>query len=243
MLLRSMLALPLVLGLACATCARAQLPAAAPQLAAGDTWVYNRRNAFNDEFVATYRHRVAAIKDNSVWLEVVRQGDADGVNQTYTADWNWVAASLTNMQRFNFSPPLPAYVFPLEVGRHWQQDITATDPGTGKRFNVKVYGWVLGIERVKVPAGEFDAYKIRRGIYAGDFDLWKTQTRILEYDWYVPAVNGVVKHEDASEYNLTSGRGWPLIKGDRSRWELVSYTPGARKAASTPAQSPQGDRP
>ena len=60
------------------------------------------------------------------------------------------------------------------------------DPATGRTNRVRIDGKVLGWERVKVPAGDFDALKIERYVYAGNAGFFRTEERIREYDWYAP---------------------------------------------------------
>ena len=92
--------------------------------------------------------------------------------------------------------------FPLEVGKQWSfvNDYVFNDPifGTlqGRSKNSVA---VLGYEKVRVPAGEFDAFKLElKGTWVspnnpaggeGDFTYW-----------YAPAVRAVVKKEERVTY-------------------------------------------
>jgi hypothetical protein len=113
---------------------------------------------------------------------------------------------------------------------------------TGQRFPVRVNGTALGWERIRVPAGEFDALKIKRVVY---FDYWETGWRgfsdITELEWYAPTVKQSVRRDfsamyltmvygDAGTFGLhrvgsrgdSSGMGW--VPDDWLIWELESYS-------------------
>ena len=110
---------------------------------------------------------------------------------------------LDNGQQCTFAPALPFWAFPLQLGKTW----TATFTAKGDTFTSQVTQErrIDKIEKVKVPAGEFQAYKIsfkgsyrstenKGGVYTGKFD---------GADW-VALVNGkanVVK----VEFRSTSG--------------------------------------
>ena len=96
--------------------------------------------------------------------------------------------------------------FPLEVGKQWGyvDDYVFNDPffGTLQGRN-KVSVTVLGYEKVRVPAGEFDVFKLEaKGNWVspqaggpGESDLTY---------WYAPAVRAIVKKEDQATYMPTT---------------------------------------
>jgi hypothetical protein len=136
---------------------------------------------------------------------------------------------MTNLQNFRYNPPYPALPFPLEAGKAWQAYVEATDPATGRVNRVRIDGKVLGWERIKVPAGEFDALKIRRIVYAGNHDdYFRSEEQITEFDWYAPQLGHVVKNESSSGY-YEKMRGCDFNPGctwrpnDWSVVELVNY--------------------
>jgi len=119
----------------------------------------------------------------------------------------------------------------------------ATDPADGRRFPVWIDGAVLGWERVKVPAGEFDTLKIQRNVY---FDYWehavRDRSKIRELEWYAPAVKQSVRREASSQYlsyladDGTGRPGFVRVKGGKDDggggyvqddwliYELVEYS-------------------
>lgn len=200
---------------------------AAPDIRGGDAWTY----AFHDGYTRLPRgnveYRVSAVQDDTVTVEVTHGGQQ--ATEIYTRDWNWRARPMTNLQYFRYNPPYAALPFPLAAGKTWRAYTHATDPATGRVNRVRIDGSVLGWERVKVPAGEFDTIKIRRLVYAGNAEFFRTEENITEIEWYSPQLGQVVRRESHS-HHLDSARGCAddgyhcmLINGDWNVLELVGY--------------------
>ena len=211
--------------------------APAPALATGEQWTYRIRDAYTGLARGTQQFRVQEATPGRVVLAFSRAEGAVEEPQVYDSRLNWVRRPATNLQTFEYGPAYPAFDFPL--GKTWSARLTATDPADGQRFPVLVEGSVLGWERVKVPAGEFDALKVRRYVY---FDyrvpMVRSRTQIVEYEWYAPAVKQAVRREARSQYYRESrATGYVLVRGGRDSedgqrimqddWlisELTSYT-------------------
>jgi hypothetical protein len=95
--------------------------------------------------------------------------------------------------------------FPLEVGKKWNYTndyavYGAHGSGVGR---AKTNVVVVGYEKVRVPAGEFDAFKLEA---KGD---WRSPQSvgpdmygdISDKYWYAPAAHAIVKREHRSAYN------------------------------------------
>jgi hypothetical protein len=179
--------------------------ASAASAAVGDTFVFRVVNGYNNETQGRIQYRTDNIDADRITVSVSTDVRALGLPRTaiYTKDGNWLRNTLINHDEpveYEFSPPYPAYVFPLETGKSWSQRVTATNPVTGKRNSVRVDGDVLGSERISTSAGAFDTIKVRRRVYAGDWEGFKRETNIVETDWYAPALGRVVKSESNSGY-------------------------------------------
>lgn len=212
---------------ACATPGTGPASVGLPALRAGDAWAYNRLNGYNGELEAVVKYEVAEVKGGTVQVRVFKNGKLAG-SRTYASGWNPLRGKLPDGTRVGFEPPYPAFPFPLVLGKSWKQSIVALAPAAGKRTRITVYGWVRGWERVKVPAGEFDALKVRRQAYLDDADWWRTATEIEETAWYAPGVGRFIKHEERSHYReLTHGRIPFVIRGDYTVDELVSFSRGS----------------
>lgn len=213
----------------------------APQVQVGDEWTYRVHDGFTGLDRGTRRYRVSEAGGNQIVIAVSRDGLADDV-QVYDTQWNWMKRPATNLQSFDYSPAYAAFAFPLAAGKRWQTRITATDPADGRRFPVSIQGAVLGWERVKVPAGEFDALKVRRYVF---FDYWEHTVRgrseIVEFEWYAPAVKQAVRREASSLFlsylygqrdrpgfsyagERDDGGGARYVRDDWLIEELVSYS-------------------
>jgi hypothetical protein len=210
--------------------------AAAP--AAGDSWAYRVVNTYNHEVLGRIHYRVDKVDADRVAVAVTSDLAALGGPRTeiYTSDGNWRRHSLINHDQpveYEFAQPYPAYEFPLDTGKSWSLRVKATNPATGKSASVRVDGEVLGTERITVPAGAFDTIKIRRRIYAGDFDGPRSETNITEIEWYALALGRAVRIDSNSNY-MDRGRcsedmsGCTPVRGDWHVFELIEAGSAAR---------------
>ena len=176
-----------------------------PTLAVGDNWTYRVRDAYTGIDRGTERYTVDQAGGGQVVLTV---SPASGGEQTqvYDSQLNWLKRPATNLQEFSYDPAYPAFNFPLAPGKTWKTRLSATDPADGKHYPVRVDGSVVGWERIKVPAGEFDTIKIQRVVY---FGYWVSALRgpseIIEYEWYAPTVKQAVRREVQSQYRNILG--------------------------------------
>jgi len=182
----------------------AAVPAAAAP-AAGDGYTYRVSNMYNNEVWGKADYRVERIEAGRVVIAFATDVLALGVARTevYTDDGNGLALALINHDRpvaYEFASPLPAYQFPLDPGKSWSMRVGAVNAQTGKRVNVRVDGDVAGTERISTPAGSFDTIRIKRSIYAGDWDGFRFETNIVETEWYAPALGRAVRLERNSSY-------------------------------------------
>jgi hypothetical protein len=192
--------------LACAVlCAIVGTAVAVAAPAVGDSWTYRVVNRYNGEVRGNIQYRVDKVDASGVAVAVSSDVASVGTPHTelYTADGLWLKYPLINHDQaveYEFSKPYPAYDFPLAAGKSWSTRVNAVNPATGKRVSVRVDGEVLGTEQVSVPAGSYDTFKIRRRTYAGDFDDPRSETNIIETEWYAPALGHAVRLDRDSSY-------------------------------------------
>lgn len=171
---------------------------APPEIRVGDTWTYRVRDGYTGIDRRDQSYRVTDANADRISVAVSGGGRLDETH-IYNHEWNWLRRPATNLQSFDYSPTYMALSFPLAAGKRWHANVMATDPVDGRRFRVWIDGAVLGWERVKVPAGEFDTLKIRRVVF---FDYWEFTVRgrseIIEYEWYAPATKQAVRRESSS---------------------------------------------
>ena len=204
----------------------------------GDTAVYRIRNGYSGEAHGEIQYRVEKIDGDKVVMSVTTSTPSAGLPhlEIYTTDGNWLRHPIVSHDRpvdYDFAPPYPAYAFPLDFGKSWSVRVNATNLATGKRNSVRVDGEVLGGERVSTPAGAFDTIKVKRRVYAGDWDGFLYETNLTEVDWYAPALGRAVRTERNSGWLDKSrspgggsllGRNDQMMYGDWSVYELVSHT-------------------
>lgn len=228
----------LSLALLVASCAARLVPPTGPvpatvsaaDVKVGEYWEYAVRDAYTGLPFGTFRYDVVHTDPQHVAVEVRRDG-ALVDTYVYSPGWNPREMPIPNVQRLKFQAPLPAYPFPLQPGKSWNTVVKALDPRSGRTFNVHVLGRVVGWEHVRVPAGDFDALKIRRYVYAGNADSFRSQEEIIQYDWYAPSVRRVVREESTSKHTDFSrsegygAEGLPLtVRGDWLVADLVAYS-------------------
>jgi hypothetical protein len=199
------------------------------------------RDGFTDLPRPGESYRVTEVAGDRVAVTVSHENGRDEI-QVYDRQWNWLTHPATNLQSFVYNPPYPAFAFPLAAGRTWSARLMAADPATGRRFPMTVDGTVLGWERLKVPAGEFDVLKVRRVVF---FDYYEANVRgrseIVETEWYAPAVGQSVRRESSARFlsymygendsgliRVRGGRdgGGPrFVPDDWLIFELTDYSP------------------
>ena len=198
-----------------------------PEIRAGDTWRYAVRDAFTKMPRGEVDYRVTQVQGDTVTVEV-RTGELVST-ELYTRSGNWLRRPATNMQEFSYSPPYEALAFPLAPGKTWKSRSVATDPTDGRSFPVTISATVLGWERIRVPAGEFDALKVHRRVF---LDYWRQNVRgqsIIEEVRVVCAVaqkdREARNHVTIPELDLRSGKRRHHARRAR-RWRPSEIYPG-----------------
>ena len=86
--------------------------------------------------------------------------------------------------------------FPLEVGKKWTFSSNDYDKVNAVKFISDYNVTVINYAKVRVLAGEFDAFKLEaQGKYGQDGAAGAEARDILRTYWYAPAVRAIVKEE------------------------------------------------
>jgi hypothetical protein len=146
----------------------------------------------------------------------IKSTDSDGmfviqckdllIYQSLANDFNIVKMERLNGDiQYEFKPYMPTLTFPLEVGKKWEGEYAGFTEDTGDKWKSRVKCETTAFEKVKVVAGEFDAFRIdcvdnwrAMLLFSGE----KNSTR-----WYAPKLKAVIKvvHEDPKwNYQLTA---------------------------------------
>ena len=96
--------------------------------------------------------------------------------------------------------------FPLAVGKRWRYDTDFLFKAKGSRGATTVDVSVVSHEKVRVPAGEFDAFKlIAKGTLRGTSPIGsRYDAETTETYWYAPSARAIVKSIRHNPYLGTS---------------------------------------
>lgn len=206
---------------------KAESPVAAPAYARGDTWIYREIDGYGQR--RELGRWVAEVTESGPGGNVIAvrgdmRGDG-GERRTQTGGAISAGRISTQVPSGTFNPPLQLYPATLAPGGRWSQETQRSDATVGGARALRIEGRVIGWEKVRVPAGEFDALRIERTLYLGDSGRYRTQTRRYETEWYSPAVGGPVKlqaWEQWSDPTITRMLQH-ILTNNRELYELVEY--------------------
>ena len=176
-----------------------------PEVRAGDRWEY-----------VVYLTDPSTVSKRTVVVDAVTptriEATENGQPLVLTADMN----TLDSPRERSSNPTLLR--FPLAVGDHWTFASDYQYKPTGSTGRVVVDVIVVARERVAVPAGEFDAFKLEAKSQLGGRSPKGSRIDAESFTtyWYAPAARAVVKWVQRHPYL------------GPSTVELASYAPAAR---------------
>jgi hypothetical protein len=92
--------------------------------------------------------------------------------------------------------------FPLMIGKKWPLRYSMNDRKSNYDIQATLEAHVTAYEKIRVPAGEFDAFRIE---YYGKM---KVATSLVQVNissktvaWYAPSARTIVKTESSNEYS------------------------------------------
>jgi hypothetical protein len=179
----------LVLALAVHAGSAAAQQAEPPDVKVGDRW----------QFVVYYT--VPSTTPNRTW-EVTAIG-AVGIEGTENGEPLLLTSELNVLDSPRDSESNPqALSFPLEVGKRWRYTSDWVFKPKGSRGSALADVAVVAHEKIRVPAGEFDAFKLEaklvvRGIAGIGSQVDGEITRTY---WYAPAARAIVKSVSRNPY-------------------------------------------
>ncbi len=191
----------------------------------GDRWRYQTVDKFKQEVVSNFARNVVGINaDGSIRL------NESNVDWTARGDVKSIRGPADRLREFN--PPLKVIPDQLKAGysENFAHNMIWRNPGANngieeREGKIKV----IGLERVKVPAGEFDAWRIESTGFGNGKNLSTNGSYVVRFKeviWYVPALRNFV----ASEYEQRFGNN---VIESFTRNELTSFSVrGADEALS-----------
>ena len=228
-------ALPLaLLGTACATTDSAGdtsgRVAAAPTPKVGARWVYRGREGFRAPLEWEETHEVTGANAEGVVVRVTLKGPyVDVERQEILAAPGLVrTGALMDIETRRFTTPLIRYRFPLAPGETWNQWVENYNQTSNRTGSINRYVRVGGWEKVRTPAGEFDAIRMRVLMRLDDDEFWRYPTTCNYVIWYAPLVGAPVREEKDAEYRERGDEldGSGAIRAQHTLLELVSFTAG-----------------
>ncbi len=180
-----------------------QQGAVRPTWNAGERWIYAWTAGTEKGIKTTEARGVREVK--GVPYQVMRMEPLD-VYFTPDLHWAWAATVSESRVITRAVPPLPWFTWPLKVGRRWDYQGTIEDQQ--RKESLRDSYKVVGVEKVEVPAGTFQAVKVVRELNGSVVD---------EY-WYAPEVRWYVKWvgrrgKDEFQEVLQEHIGVPYSKG------------------------------
>jgi hypothetical protein len=199
---------------------------AMPVLKSGESWTYRELEAYGmRRELARWTMEVVESGSSGARL-TVRSSTDEAAAEVRFAEPGQLTAGILSRQVApgRIDPPLLLRPYPLTEGRRWEQEVSRLEPTSGAQRRVHLSGRVVGWEKVRVPAGEFDALKIERVLYLGDAGRFRTQTRRVEEEWYVPSLKAPIRLRIWEEANdPTVPRILRYTLSNRELYELVEY--------------------
>jgi len=180
--------------------------AAAPAFAVGEQWEFSYENVLAPRLNEHYTQTVVSAETGATALVNAHSG-------RFTLD---AYSNLTETPSTRYEPSDGRLKFPLAVGKQWSSTYVArAGSWTAKCDRTSS---VVAVERVKVPAGEFDAFRIEQRVAWAGMGASRGSGLTLEHDWYAPTVGRIVK----VEYQDMPLKGAVTA----TTVELISWRPG-----------------
>lgn len=162
-----------------------------PDIHVGDRWSWQHTNGLANERDFTKIEDIIEVTDIEIKTRQRVKGKYDSGIAVYTREWNPVDVVFAQ-----YSPYLKDFFFPLVVGKKWDSSADKMLYSNGKHGKFLLKGEVVAIEKITVPAGTFDAYKINVVLDATSTDEDANVGNTIETYWYAPTVKRYVKYEN-----------------------------------------------
>lgn len=183
-----------------------------PVFKVGEVAVYTMNNRADNRTVEE-TVTVTAVESELIRFSHVRPGrEPAELEGLFTPDMRQVQSGTSGTR---FDPPAPLIKIPMAVGDTWKnaaEMVTRDNAKSKTDFEYKV----VGTEKVKTPAGEFETFKIESGGWVTGVS-WTGSVRVAQVQWYAPSIGRVVRSEFR---DFRGGRPW-----SDTLTELKSFKP------------------
>ena len=131
----------------------------------------------------------------------------------YDKDWS---TALSGSSGSKFEPPSKVLDFPLEPGKQWKHSYKMTTRAGGVG-TADMETRIVGAEKIKTPAGEFDTVRVDAKGYIGfGSGPGRGGFHLTQSVWYAPSIDRLVRFESKEQRTL----------GNDILIELKSFKPG-----------------
>lgn len=161
-----------------------------PEVHVGDRWSMQHTNGLVNERDYTTIEDVVEITDKEIQTRIRTKGRSGSGIAAYTKEWNPV-----DVISARYDPNLGRFSFPLQVGKKWDGGADKMLFSNGKHGKFSLKGEVVSLEKVTVPAGTFDAYKVVLTVDAMATDEDANIGHTVETYWYAPSAKREIKSE------------------------------------------------
>ena len=164
-------------------------PASPPEIKVGDRWKHEQKDKRTGTKEAETTRTVTAVTATLI------EGTENGGKFAMTSELNPVeSTTIVNTGDPKFLN------FPLELGRKWSFKYSFVIKTSGSKGRSQLDAEVRAYEKVTVPAGSFDAFRIEAS------GFWNNDTsgrngRSKSIYWYAPSARAVVRTEYEDGYN------------------------------------------
>lgn len=166
-----------------------------PDVHIGDIWKYRELDGYTNETNIEYSHRIVKLDSNEIVIQLQNKKVNARQLKYYTREWNQTESADVKWEPYN-----PEYKFPMNVGDSWNQKFRFSKTN-GASFSSLVQVKVVAFEKVVVPAGTFDAFKIVRDIETRSTDSDANIIKGHIIAWYAPSAKKLVRAESITFAN------------------------------------------
>lgn len=160
-----------------------------PNIQVGDRWKYETTDSLTNLVSSQMERIITAVNESQI------EGTENGSPARYTPDMNPMETP-----EFRFDPAAAGLRFPFREGDKWRYEGRVTNKATGMTSDNKYEVKVVSQEKISVPGGTFNTYKLvldgystsNPGITSGRTTAF---TRTL---WYAPALKAFIRLEQVA---------------------------------------------
>jgi hypothetical protein len=172
-----------------------------PTLEPGQQWTFRRMDLWRHEEIERFHQQLVA-QSAGKWQVIWTITESKDIKRRYSVTPESMSAQTQGFGSKDMVGRYDPLRFPLTVGQTWTFDYSVKPKAYPVKISqtAKVVGW----EKVRTPAGTFDALKVEhQGRYSTTDGNYNWSGQIHEVFWYAPAARRIVKHD----YTDTKGDG------------------------------------